>query len=260
MKKDYIGLWLILVVSLGLFMALSFTDDLNLGGWEMKKATFKDTLLADAQSEKEDSIVNSDSIIAPEPYEPQTDSLPKNIFLFGDSMTLNIALHMSKYAAQNHHTFHSVNWDSSNTKLWAETDTLKYYLKKYKPDYIFISLGSNEMFFKDPSSRKPYIEKILATIDTLPYVWIGPPNWNEDTGINGLIETLCKKGSFFSSTGINLKRKDDNIHPTRHATTIWVDSLMRWLPKSRHPILMETPSDTLGKVKTDVIILKALNS
>ena len=81
-------------------------------------------------------------------------------------------------------------------------------------DYVFISLGSNELYFKNPESRLPYIKKVLEMIDTIPYVWIGPPNWQKDSGINDLLERTCRSGSFFRTDGMELARKKDHIHPT----------------------------------------------
>ena len=187
------------------------------------------------------------------------DSMPKSILLFGDSMTLNLAHRLSKYAKQNGHDLHSINWDSSNTKIWAETDTLSHYLKEFKPDYIFISLGSNEVYFKNPEKRIPYVKKILEKIGDIPYVWIGPPNWNEDTKINDMLEAVCAPGTFFRSQGMNFKRKKDNIHPTRSSSALWMDSIMRWLPKSAHPILADLPDDSLKNVPNKVVFLKALH-
>ena len=154
---------------------------------------------------------------------------------------------------------HTVNWDSSNTKIWAEYDTLKNCINRYKPTQIFISLGSNELYFKNPKSRLPYIQKILEVIDTIPYVWIGPPNWKEDTGMNDLLEHTCKPKSFFRSEGMHFERKADKIHPTRQSSALWMDSIMRWLPKSSHPFIMETPSDSIKKSNPNVVFLKALN-
>lgn len=90
-----------------------------------------------------------------------TDSLPQSLFIFGDSMTYNLALRLAQYAKQNGHTIHSVNWDSSNTKIWADYDTLANQIARYKPTQIFISLGSNEIFFKNPETRLPYVKKFL---------------------------------------------------------------------------------------------------
>lgn len=261
MKSRYFGLWMLLSLSLVVFLMFSFSDDdIGLGDWNIKKAPFKEALL---KSPIVDSLLN-DSIFITElsienPLEVKTDSASKSIFLFGDSMTFNIALQMEKYARQNGHTFHAVNWDSSNTKIWAECDTLANYLKKYKADYVFISLGSNELYFKNPQTRLPYVKRILQVIDTIPYVWIGPPNWAEDTGINDMLETACRRGSFFRSAGMSFERKKDKIHPTRAASALWVDSIMRWMPHSSHPILAEAPSDSMGKVSTHVVFLKALN-
>ena len=264
MKSNYFGLWLLLILGLAIIVGLSLApNDISIGSYTMKKAPIKDTLfptpnlLADSLAEAADSIAVVEAEIAAQPVE--TDTVPKSILLFGDSMTFNLALRLSSYAAQNGHTLHAVNWDSSNTKIWADSDTLLYYIRKYDADFIFISLGSNELYFKKPELRLPYVKKILEMIGDRPYVWIGPPNWKEDSGINDMLQATCAPGAFFRSAGMDFKRKKDNIHPTREASALWIDSIMRWMPKSRHPILAEMPSDSLGKVKTNVIFLKAQN-
>ena len=89
-------------------------------------------------------------------------------------------------------------------------------------------------------------------------MWIGPPNWNEDTGINDMLESTCKKVRF-SVTRYGIQAKKDKIHPTRESSALWIDSIMRWMPKSSHPILASEPSDSIGKVNANVVFLKALN-
>lgn len=252
---------MLLSLALTVILVVAFIDDIKIGEWTVKKAPISDYLLKEESStilsmvESTDSINQEDS----HPELVKTDSLPQSLFIFGDSMTFNLALRLAQYAKQNGHTIHSVNWDSSNTKIWAEHDTLAYYIEKYHPTQIFISLGSNELYYKDPESRAPYVKKILEVIDTIPYVWIGPPNWKEDTGINNMIQNICKKRSFFKSAGMQFKRKKDNIHPTRESSAMWVDSIMRWLPESSHPFVMDVPSDSIGKSNPNIIFLKALN-
>lgn len=257
--NKYTSIWLLLSLALVIVLIVSFSEDIIIGEWTVKKAPFPDYLL----KESEDSTLLADTLLDEDnrkEIEPiVTDSLPQSIFIFGDSMTFNLALRFAQYARQNGHTIHSVNWDSSNTKIWAEHDTLAYYINKFEPTQIFISLGSNEMYFKNPESRAPYVKKILEVIDTIPYVWIGPPNWQEDTGINDMLQRLCKRGSFFRSEGMEFKRKKDKIHPTRASSALWVDSIMRWLPNSAHPFVADTPSDSIGKVNPNVVFLKALN-
>lgn len=262
MKSNYLGLWLLLAVALLAFVTVSFCDDLTIGGHTFKKAPIAEALFPTDTLTSDSAYINlqTDSVmIQPAAVRAETDSLPKSILLFGDSMTLNLAMRLAKYAAVNGHRFHAVNWDSSNTKIWAESDTLDHFIKKFDADYIFISLGSNELYFKKPESRLPYVRRILSKIGDIPYVWIGPPNWKKDTGINDMLQQACAPGSFFRSEGMEFKRKADKIHPTRSSSALWIDSVMRWLPKSSHPILAAAPPDSVGKVNTPVVFLKALN-
>lgn len=260
-QKNYIGLWLLLAISLIIIILVALADDIQIGGWIVKRAPIADVLLKNDSIDKIDKTeLNLDSLkIIEEEKKIETDSLPQSLFIFGDSMTYNLALRLSQYSHANGHTINSVNWDSSNTKIWADHDTLQYFINKFKPTLIFISLGSNELYFKNPETRAPYIKRILEVIDTIPYVWIGPPNWKEDSGINDMIEKMCKPKSFFRSAGMDFERKADHIHPTRKSSALWVDSIARWIPKSSHPIIMDTPPDSIKKSNPNIVFLKALN-
>jgi len=260
MKRfKYTSLWLLLTIALIIVVTVSFSNEIRIGLWTVKKAPIAESLMKE-ENDKPIVELDSDSVkTEPERQVIITDSLPQSIFIFGDSMTFNLALRLAQYAKQNGHILHSVNWDSSNTKIWADHDTLSYYIEKFHPTQIFISLGSNELYFKNPETRAPYVKKILEVIDTIPYVWIGPPNWKDDTGINDMLQRICRPGSFFRSAGMEFKRKKDNIHPTRESSAHWVDSIMRWLPKSSHPFIVEVPSDSIGKVNPNIVFLKALN-
>lgn len=259
MVKKYIALWLLLIVSLTVIIIVGLQEDTTIMNHTIKKAPVADLWKEVSGEELEKEFeATADSLLLISPEE-RTDSMPQSILIFGDSMTYNLALRLAQYAKQNGHTIHSVNWDSSNTKIWAEHDTLAYYIAKYKPTQIFISLGSNELYSPKPESRMPYVKKILEVIDTIPYVWIGPPNWKEDSGINDMIEETCRKGCFFRSAGMEFKRKADHIHPTRESSAMWVDSIMRWLPKSYHPFVAAVPSDSIKKANPNIVFLKALN-
>lgn len=261
MKSNYTGMWLLLSLGLAIVIFVALFDDISIGSYKVKKAPLAEILFHNELNsdpfEIADSVAVEEELTEEKPVE--VDSLPKSILLFGDSMTFNLAIRLAKYATFNGHTLHAVNWDSSNTKIWAESDTLLYYMKLYDADFIFISLGSNELYFKKPESRLPFVQKILHDIGDIPYIWIGPPNWKEDSGINDMLQAACRKGSFFRTDGMNLKRKSDKIHPTREASALWIDSIMRWMPKSGHPILADLPPDSLRKVTTNIIFLKALN-
>lgn len=258
-KNTLLSLWLLLATALAVVLWVAFSDDLKIWNYTVKKAPVAD-LFTSGSADMD--LVAVDSIAVAENAKPLSvavDTVKQSIFIFGDSMTFNLALRLAQYAKQNGHTINSVNWDSSNTKIWADHDTLAYYIDKFKPTQVFISLGSNELYISKPESRLPYIHKILEVIDTIPYVWIGPPNWKEDMGINDLLQRTCKPGSFFRTAGMQFERKKDHVHPTRAASALWVDSIMRWLPKSAHPFVAEMPSDSIGKANPNIVFLKALN-
>lgn len=261
MKSRYIGVWLLLSVSLIVVAGISFLDDTSICGFELKKSTIAESLLKenrlpDVYAEVVDTIDSVPPVVI---QEVVVDTLPQNIMIFGDSMLGGLAPRLAKYAKQNGHTLHSVIWDSSTTRLWAETDTLQHFIAEYKPTFIFISLGSNELYLRNPYKWKPYVDRILEKIGDIPYVWIGPPNWKEDSGINDMIAEATKPGTFFRSAGMKFDRKRDKIHPTTKSAALWMDSVARWMPKSAHPILMETPSDSIGKASAGIVYLKALN-
>lgn len=257
--SSYFGLWLLITVAMIIFLSISLKEGIEFGEHYVKASSMANIFKEQYTIEE---LVPVEIPEVEEMFEDEkqpVDSTSQNIMIIGDSMTFNLALRLAQYAKQNGHTIHAINWDSSNTKIWAETDTLDKYIDKFSPTFIFISLGSNETYFKNPETRVPYIKRILEKIGDIDYVWIGPPNWNEDTGINDWLQRTCRKGSFFRSEGIKLARKKDNIHPTRAASAIWMDSIMRWMPESAHPILADLPSDSIGKVNPNVLFLKALN-
>ena len=108
--KHYASLWLIVASALAIFIVISFCDDIVLGDWHVKKAPFEDAIFADNDSVSgiaDNSPMENDSVAV----EMQTDSVPKSILIFGDSMTFNLALRLAQYAKQNGHKIHSVNWD-----------------------------------------------------------------------------------------------------------------------------------------------------
>lgn len=255
MKSHYASLWLLLALALIVILTVAFAGDISLGGYTLKKAPFEEMLLSEENSDSILTAEKADSLLA-ENHKVKTDSSAQSLLIIGDSMTLNLALRLAQYARHNGHTVNAVNWDSSSTVVWAASDTLQYYIREFHPTYIFIALGSNELFLRMPEVRRPQVEQILKKIGDIPFVWIGPPNWQKDSGFNDMLEKMLPRGTFFRSEGMKFERKADHIHPTRKSSALWMDSIMRWMPKSAHPILADTPPDTIGKCKPNVIYLK----
>ena len=170
--------------------------------------------------------------------------------IFGDSMLEWLAKRLCDYSLENGYDLSSIIWYSSSTKLWATTDTLQYFLDRIQPDYVMLCLGGNELFVRDLSKREKYIATIVEHIGDRPFLWIGPPNWKKDTGINDLISKGVGEGRFFDSRNLELERAEDNMHPTRSAAALWMDTIASWLNSSaaRHPLKMDRPTHSRQRV------------
>ncbi len=266
MKSKYTSLWAILASVFLVVTVISFVGDITIWGWKIKKAPIADMLTApfESQEDKEHKELQRREVAMQKEkaLEVKVDSMPKNFLIFGDSMSENIALRLAAYAAQNGHKLHTVNWDSSGTRIWASTDTLSYFINRYKPDFIFVTLGSNESFARNVDHYRSYVRAILEKLGDIPFIWIGPPSFKEEHGFNDMLLEELPAGTFFRAHGLELERRRDKIHPTVKAAAYEVDSLARWMRHSAHPILMDVPADSLSNTKIKdigIIYLKAMH-
>ena len=248
--RNYRGLWCLLAVALGVVAALSFYSPVRIFGYELRDSGIA-SALSDTSYRAIEAVVEpvaADSLfeqaIATEPVEP--DTMPKTLLFIGDSMLEGLSPRLAAYAKHNGHTLYSVIWYSSTTEVWGRSGKLKDYIKRINPDFIFISLGANELFVSDIiTKRDKYVKTLLAEIGDIPYLWIGPPNWKPDTGINRMISDNVPAGEFFLSDGMHFERAKDGAHPTRSSAVEWMDSVVRWMNvNSPHPFRMEVPPMT----------------
>lgn len=247
-KRSYLYLWLLLAVGLVIMVGLSFVGELSIGSYTLQKAPFKEVITGEAVTGADAAATAfqpMDTTFMAPPAEV-TDSTVKSVLIFGDSMTILVANRMAAYGKQNGYEVTSVTWDSSTSIGWSGCDTLDNYIARYKPDFIIVTLGSNELFLQNFDKRRPYVEKLVKKIGKIPFVWIGPPNWKEDKGFNNMMEAILPSGTYFRTEGMDLPRGEDHIHPTPRGGVIWTDSIMRWISTSRHPILNEVPDASIG--------------
>lgn len=268
MKSKYSGLWLLLAISLLIITIVAFMDDFELFGLRVKKAPIAENLTGQYKTteeiQQEERQVMMEAEQKSKPQHNEVDTMPQVFLIFGDSMTQNIALRLAAYARQNGHEVHTVNWDSSGTKIWSKTDTLTHFIGKYHPTYIFVSLGGNESGYGKPDVLVPNVRTILSKIGDIPFVWIGPPSLKngESDKYSDMLGATLPAGTFFRSDGLELERRGDKIHPTVAAAAYQVDSLARWIRTSAHPIRMELPADSVAKTKikdTNIVYLKPMH-
>lgn len=261
MKNPYAGLWILLSSALLLFTILSSFDSLEVYGHDLKKATIYEELtkVADTCNVNSNTRIFEDQVTTAKVVDKikiKTDSLPKSILFIGDSMLEGLSPRMASYAKKNGHKINSVIWYSSTSETWGKSDTLRYFIRKFKPNYILISLGANELFVKDiKKKRDKYVKSILKQIGNIPYVWIGPPNWKDDTGINELIAKNVNGGSFFLTRGMKFDRAKDGAHPTRSSAIVWMDSVVSWINlNGNHPILLNRPDVNTSRTNSTIIL------
>lgn len=252
MRRHYISLWLLLLCAFAVFAVTSALDIPEIAGYTPKSSGIADVLTA----HRDKGAISLDTVAADtavnsvrEEFPAPLDTAAQTILLIGDSMLDGIGPRLAAYADHNGHTLYSVIWYSSTSEVWGSSTRLKEYIARIKPTFIFICLGANELFVRDiEKKREKHVRKILDDIGDIPFLWIGPPNWREDTGINSLIARLTPRGSFFLSNGMEFERSSDGAHPTRSSAALWVDSVVRWMPAyAAHPIRLDTPEHSSGR-------------
>lgn len=171
-----------------------------------------------------------------------TDSSKQKILITGDSMSEVLYLAFREYGKKNGHEIVGSIKYNTRTVQWAEDKTLKKLIEKYEPTLVIMSLGGNELFIRNIKEREPAIRDVIKQAGNTKFIWVGPPNWKNDTGLNDLIAENLPPTQFFLSKNLKLDRLSDGAHPTRAAGEIWADSIALWITeKSKFPIVLERP-------------------
>lgn len=258
MKRTYFSFFALLLVAFMLFAGLSFFKDDIEDASGINTATFASDLLSAPDDELELSdMVTTDSASgkATTVERAPLDTTKKNILFIGDSMLERLSPRIAAYAEENEHQMNTVIWYGSSTEVWATSGRVKECIQKYRPDYIIISLGGNELFVNDIIARRTkYVKQIVAEFADIPYVWIGPPNWKKDTGINKMIQSVVPKGNFYLSytPDQHYERAKDGAHPTPASAAKWADRICKWIvEESNNPIVLNLPQKARAYCHTE---------
>ncbi len=259
MKRTYFSFFALLLVAFMLFAGLSFFKDGIEESFGINTATFASDLLSAPDDELElADMVTTDSASGKATTTVERaplDTTKKNILFIGDSMLERLSPRIAAYAEENGHQMNTVIWYGSSTEVWATSGRAKECIRKYRPDYIIISLGGNELFITDIIARRTkYVKQIVAEFADIPYVWIGPPNWKKDTGINKMIQSVVPKGNFYLSytPDQHYERAKDGAHPTPASAAKWADRICKWIvEESNNPIVLNLPQKARAYCHTE---------
>lgn len=191
------------------------------------------------------------------PY--RTDTTSQKILLIGDSMSKWLRYRLNDYCIKNGHELSTVTWVSGNTEWFAQYDTLSHFIKEQNVTYVFLVLGSNELFVRNfAKKRAHYVDSILNKLTDVKWIWVGPPNWKKDKGINDFLFEKLSNKKYFLSKNLNFRRQKDGMHPTVSSCSMWVDSIASWITQtSTSKIKMNLP-DSSYQLKPDALVLKPL--
>lgn len=236
---------LLFAITLLIFTIYSFTSvEFKIGSAPIEKTNIKDIIIGDTLVPTGKMAMDMNDAENKRKNEtPVMDSTAQRILLIGDSMLEGLMWRLKDYTEFNGHEMKPVIWYSSQSEWYGKYDTLRYYIKSYKPTYVMLVLGANELFVGDIiNKRTRYVKRIIQQMDTVKFVWIGPPNWKDDTGINKMILDNVGERQYFPSKNLTYKRYKDGAHPTRESSSVWMDSIAVWvMTKSQYPILLNKP-------------------
>jgi hypothetical protein len=187
------------------------------------------------------------------------DTTKQRILLMGDSECEGIYRPLNDYCIQNGHKLvASLVWYSASIFNFAYSDTVTKIIEKYKPTYILIVVGLNELYARDLDKRKKAAQILAKKLEGIPYTWVGPANFTEDQGINKVFYESAQTGAFYLTKKLKIPKGGDKRHPNSLGYRIWMDSLAVWMQKeAKYKINLLTPIKRNQVYKSKLIILNA---
>ena len=156
----------------------------------------------------------------------------KTVLLVGDSMAEGLGPHLQRKVEAAGGRFIHGQERSSTIVWWHGSGRLRELLGKYRPDVVFIALGSNELFVKQPELRAPLIREMVAALGERPAFWIGPPSWKPDGGLLRVIDENFQPRHFYDSAGLKVSRAPDGKHPTAQGFQSWTELVWSWYTRA----------------------------
>ena len=156
----------------------------------------------------------------------------KTVLLVGDSMAEGVGPWLQKKVEAVGGRFINGQERSSTIVFWQGSGKLREKLALYRPDLVFIALGSNEIFMANPETRAPLIRQMVEEIGARPAFWIGPPSWKPDKGLVRVIEENFQAGHFYNSNSLVVPRAPDGKHPTAQGYKTWTDLVWDWYARA----------------------------
>jgi lysophospholipase L1-like esterase len=161
---------------------------------------------------------------------PKSDSSEQRILFMGDSQAGGLLHIFNDYCVENGHKMVAAHvWNSATIYNYGFSKRVDELINQYQPTLIVIVLGLNELHARDIAKRTQAANLLRAKFGNIPYLWVGPANYMEDSGINKVYEQVATSERFVLSKHLNLPKGSDKRHPNREGYKIWMDYIARAL-------------------------------
>jgi hypothetical protein len=175
------------------------------------------------------------------------DSTHHRILLLGDSEAGGMKNVLNDYCQSNGHKLvATIEWYSATSINFAKADTISKLIARYKPTYIFILFGLNEVLARDAANRRAMAKLFHKRLRKVPYAWIGPTNWGQDFVVTDAFRAAADSAAFFSSKSLTLPKASDGRHPSLSGYRIWMANIANWLQTSARWKMKMMPPARVG--------------
>lgn len=155
-----------------------------------------------------------------------------DFLLIGDSMAEAVAKPLERRFSKTSDNYAYFFKRGTTVNYWISNPELYSYLQHQHPDYILISLGTNDIVAK--KTNKQIIDDLNTlmgnimqnTVKPIKFIIIAPPIPN-DNNLNEELQTASQSIYIFHSKSRLLELKADQIHPTPASNERWSDELFQ---------------------------------
>ena len=154
-----------------------------------------------------------------------TTANAQHVFLFGDSMAEALAKSLEKNFSQTSHSYAYMFKRGTTIDYWIHNPELFVSLHTRKPDFVIISLSTNDLVAKKTNDEIiagfevliGYLQKMGISREKV--LVVAPPIPNDKDLNFALYEQYGRLAFLSKNMGLELKK--DKIHPTIDADIVW---------------------------------------
>lgn len=170
-------------------------------------------------------------------------SMAETVLLIGDSMAEAVAKPLEKLFNTTNYQYVYRFKRGTQVTYWLDNPELEEKLQSSDPDYVLISLGTNDIVAK--KSNEAIIEsldKLMEYIQALSskkinFLVVATP-LQADNDLNLAMQEHYGESCFVSKS-LNLETNRDKVHPTHEADEVWAQQIYEYFMDT-YPTLSPT--------------------